>query len=61
MVISELQTSFDVDCLMSSHPIYAQVNHTDQIREIFDPISYAKGTALDGLGLTLAPPLSAAN
>lgn len=43
MVLSEHQTSFELDCLKSSHPIYVPVNRTEQIRQIFDPISYAKG------------------
>lgn len=32
----------DLDCQLSSHPIVQNVNHPDQITEIFDFISYSK-------------------
>ncbi|XP_014246647.1 glutamyl aminopeptidase-like isoform X2 [Cimex lectularius] len=34
------------DAAVSSHPIIQQVRHPDQITEIFDVISYAKGSAV---------------
>lgn len=38
-----LQEVFKLDALESSHPISVPVEHTDQIREIFDRVSYCKG------------------
>lgn len=38
-----LQEVFMLDALESSHPISVPVEHTDQIREIFDRVSYCKG------------------
>ncbi|KAK3108903.1 hypothetical protein FSP39_018341 [Pinctada imbricata] len=44
--ISEVQEAFDFDGLVTSHPIYAPVENPDQINEIFDSISYAKGGSI---------------
>ena len=37
----------DADSLPSSHPISVQVDHPNQIAEIFDSISYRKGNLID--------------
>ncbi|XP_069682405.1 aminopeptidase N-like isoform X1 [Periplaneta americana] len=41
-----LQEVFMLDALESSHPISVPVEHTDQIREIFDRVSYSKGASV---------------
>jgi len=41
-VVEDLQSVFDIDGLISSHPVYVPVSHPDEINEIFDRISYAK-------------------
>ncbi|XP_021919195.1 aminopeptidase N-like isoform X1 [Zootermopsis nevadensis] len=41
-----LQEVFMLDALESSHPISVPVEHTDQIREIFDRVSYCKGASV---------------
>lgn len=35
-----------LDSLSNSHPIEIEVNHPDEINEIFDMVSYAKGSAI---------------
>jgi aminopeptidase N len=35
-----------IDALESSHPISIEVRHPDEINEIFDRISYGKGSIL---------------
>ena len=35
-----------LDALSNSHPIEIKVNHPDEINEIFDMVSYAKGSAM---------------
>ena len=40
--VSEVQTAFGFDGLVSSHPIYAPVYNPAEINEIFDTISYSK-------------------
>ncbi len=35
-----------LDALSNSHPIEVKVNHPDEINEIFDMVSYAKGSAM---------------
>lgn len=44
--MSEIQRAFYFDGLISSHPLYVPVNHPDEINEIFDAISYAKGASI---------------
>ncbi|XP_052782181.1 putative aminopeptidase-2 isoform X1 [Mya arenaria] len=39
----DLHRVFDIDSLVTSHPIYVPVSHPDEINEIFDGISYSKG------------------
>ncbi|XP_014203834.1 aminopeptidase N [Copidosoma floridanum] len=45
-VVHELQNVFGLDALESSHPISIKVGHPDEINEIFDRISYAKGASI---------------
>ncbi len=35
-----------LDALSNSHPVEVEVNHPDEINEIFDMVSYAKGSAI---------------
>ena len=42
----DLQSVFKIDALESSHPISIPVGHPDEINEIFDRISYAKGASI---------------
>lgn len=41
--IDELHGVLQLDSLESSHPISVPVDHPDEIRQIFDSISYEKG------------------
>ncbi|KAL4154685.1 hypothetical protein PRNP1_006801 [Phytophthora ramorum] len=34
------------DCMLTSHPIEVKVNHPDEVDQIFDVISYAKGASV---------------
>ena len=38
--------ALSLDALNTSHPVEVEVNHPDEITEIFDAISYAKGASL---------------
>lgn len=38
--------AMQLDALLTSHPIEVEVDHPDQIKEIFDAISYAKGASV---------------
>ncbi len=40
------KNAIDIDSLSSSHPIEVTVNHPSEINEIFDMVSYEKGTAV---------------
>ncbi len=40
------QVALKLDSLANSHPIEVKVNHPDEINEIFDMVSYAKGSAI---------------
>ncbi|KAK9274002.1 hypothetical protein L1049_018816 [Liquidambar formosana] len=42
----ESNESLRLDGLAGSHPIEVEINHTDEINEIFDAISYTKGASL---------------
>jgi len=46
-VVHELQSSFTLDALESSHPISIEVDYPDEINEIFDTITYVKGIIYD--------------
>lgn len=41
-VFEEVHRVFDIDCLVTSHPIYVPVQNPDELNEIFDAISYSK-------------------
>ncbi|XP_018791450.1 PREDICTED: aminopeptidase N [Bactrocera latifrons] len=45
-VVSELQNVFHLDALSSSHKISVEVFNPDEISEIFDRISYGKGSTI---------------
>merc|ERR1711971_1023922 len=45
-VYLDLQSVFRIDALETSHPISIPVGHPDEINEIFDRISYAKGASI---------------
>lgn len=45
-VVNEIHNVFSLDALSTSHPISIKVNNPDEINEIFDRISYAKGAAI---------------
>jgi aminopeptidase N len=38
--------ALSLDSMQSSHPVEVEVNHPDEINEIFDAISYAKGASI---------------
>lgn len=42
----DLRDVFEDDALENSHPISVTLNNTDDITQIFDPISYTKGCAI---------------
>ena len=45
-VYLDLQSVFRIDALETSHPISIPVGHPNEINEIFDRISYAKGASI---------------
>lgn len=45
-IASEQQAAMSVDALEHSHPIEVPINHPDEIRTIFDTISYGKGSSV---------------
>ncbi|ETB63865.1 TPA: M1 family peptidase [Candidatus Nomurabacteria bacterium] len=40
------KSAIEIDGLASSHPVEVEVHHPDEISEIFDMVSYEKGTAI---------------
>jgi len=42
-VYGDLNSSFELDALESSHPIEVPIHHANEVDEIFDIISYSKG------------------
>ena len=42
----DMKNAFELDALVTSHPILLEVNHPDEINEIFDSISYNKVSCL---------------
>lgn len=45
-VVDEQQPAFRLDSLEHTHPIEVSINHPDEIRTIFDGISYDKGASV---------------
>lgn len=45
-VLDSLQSALTLDALRSSHPIEVPVKRADEINQIFDAISYSKGSSL---------------
>lgn len=45
-VIDNLQSALSLDSLRSSHPIEVPVKRADEVNEIFDAISYSKGSCV---------------
>lgn len=45
-VSGRMATAFKLDALSTSHPIEIEVRHPSEISEIFDMVSYAKGSAV---------------
>lgn len=45
-IADEQQVAFRLDALKNTHPIEVTVHHPDEIRTIFDTISYAKGSSV---------------
>jgi len=45
-VVDEQQPAFRLDSLENTHPIEVTINHPDEIRTIFDGISYDKGASV---------------
>ncbi len=44
--MDDLHDVMKLDSLQTSHPIYVQVKKPEEISEIFDKISYAKGASI---------------
>lgn len=45
-LVDEQSVAFTADALANTHPIEVTVNHPDEIRTIFDAISYEKGSSV---------------
>lgn len=45
-IVDEQQQALKLDALEHTHPIEVPVNHPDEIRSIFDAISYSKGASV---------------
>lgn len=45
-IIDNLQDALSLDSLRSSHPIEVPIKHADEINQIFDDISYLKGSSV---------------
>jgi len=45
-LVDEQQVALSSDSLENTHPIEVKINHPDEIRTIFDNISYAKGASI---------------
>lgn len=45
-VTSDLYYVYELDQIVSSHPIVVEVNNPDEINQIFDAISYSKGASV---------------
>ncbi|EDV29668.1 uncharacterized protein TRIADDRAFT_20166 [Trichoplax adhaerens] len=42
----DVQRAFSLDAFVTSHPVQVTVYHPDEINEVFDTISYAKGASI---------------
>jgi aminopeptidase N len=45
-LVDEQQVAFSLDSLENTHPIEVKIKHPDEIRTIFDNISYSKGASV---------------
>ncbi|XP_025830686.1 puromycin-sensitive aminopeptidase-like protein isoform X1 [Agrilus planipennis] len=45
-IMTEVHKAFAIDSLKSTHPLTFTVHSTDEIRQMFDPISYSKGASI---------------
>lgn len=45
-IVDEQQGALKLDALQNTHPIEVAINHPDEIRTIFDAISYSKGSSV---------------
>ena len=45
-IVEEQTTAFRLDSLENTHPINVEIHHPDEIRTIFDAISYEKGASV---------------
>jgi aminopeptidase N len=45
-IIEEQHSALKLDALKNTHPVEVPINHPDEIRSIFDAISYEKGASL---------------
>jgi len=45
-VAARFNTALELDALSNTHPIEVEVHHPDEISEIFDAVSYAKGSVV---------------
>lgn len=45
-VAARFNTALELDALTNTHPIEVEVNHPEEISEIFDAVSYAKGSVV---------------
>lgn len=45
-IVDEQQGALKLDALQNTHPIEVTINHPDEIRTIFDAISYSKGSSV---------------
>jgi aminopeptidase N len=45
-IVDEQQQALKLDALENTHPVEVPVNHPDEIRSIFDAISYSKGASV---------------
>lgn len=42
----DFDAAFKMDCHQNQHPIEVEVNHPEEIREVFDAMSYSKGASI---------------
>jgi aminopeptidase N len=44
--LDNIHLTLDIDALESSHPVSVEVFHPDEINDIFDTITYLKGSSV---------------